>query len=95
MARVLATRFDGTSDPGIEQHRGVEDGEITEGTATRDLGKMVEAGLLEPNGEKRGRYYTAAKRIVDIRNEIVHLRNPRDNTDPFGPATQAAPTGRM
>jgi len=60
-----------------------EDGEITEGTATRDLGKMVEAGLLEPNGEKRGRYYTAAKRIVEIREAIVHVRDPRDNTDPF------------
>lgn len=61
-----------------------EEDEITVGTATRDLGKMVDAGLLEPNGEKRGRYYTATKRIVTIRREIVHRRDPRDETDPFG-----------
>jgi hypothetical protein len=44
---------------------------------------MVEAGLLEPNGEKRGRYYTATKKIVDIRRAIVNARDPRDESDPF------------
>jgi Fic family protein len=60
-----------------------EDGEITEGTATRDLGRMVDAGLLEPNGEKRGRYYTATKKIINIRRAIIDARDPRDESDPL------------
>jgi DNA-binding transcriptional ArsR family regulator len=32
--------------------------EINDATASRDLGKLVEANLLEAYGEKRGRYYS-------------------------------------
>jgi Fic family protein len=71
-----------------------EDGEITEGTATRDLGRMVEAGLLEPNGEKRGRFYTATKPIIDIRRTIVDDRNARDDSDPFGDPAASNARGR-
>lgn len=42
---------------------------LEERTATRDLGKLVDVGLLEPRGQTRGRYYVAASRLVDIRRE--------------------------
>jgi len=62
-----------------------EDGaeEITEVTATRDLKQLVEADLLEPRGERRGRYYVARPELVSIRRMVVSTRNKRDDSDPF------------
>ena len=59
------------------------DDEITEATASRDLQRLVEAGLLVPSGEKRGRYYTAGPVLRGIRDAITERRSPRDNSDPF------------
>jgi hypothetical protein len=56
---------------------------ISEGVASRDLKQMVDAGLLRPEGEKRGRYYLASAELRAIRQEIVARRNPRDDADPF------------
>lgn len=41
--------------------------EISEGLASRDLKLLVDAGLLQPRGEKRGRYYVAAPIVERIR----------------------------
>lgn len=57
---------------------------ITEATASRDLQRLVEAKLLVPNGEKRGRYYTASPMLAEIRQLIGSMRDPRDDSDPFG-----------
>jgi Fic family protein len=56
---------------------------ITEQTASRDLQRLVEAGLLIPNGERRGRFYTASEGVVQIWLAIRSRRDPRNNTDPF------------
>jgi Fic family protein len=60
--------------------------EITDTTASRDLRQMVEAGLLEPKGEKRGRYYIATPTLRDYRQRIIEARDPRDDRDPFASA---------
>jgi len=57
--------------------------EITEATASRDLQRLVEAQLLVPRGEKRGRYYTVGAVLRQIRDLITTRRNPPDNSDPF------------
>lgn len=57
--------------------------EITEATASRDLRQLVEADLLEPRGEKRGRFYVARPELIEIRRAIVAMRNRRDDSDPF------------
>jgi Fic family protein len=57
--------------------------EITEATATRDLREMVEAGILEARGEKRGRYYVAAETLTRIRADVVADRDPDMFGDPF------------
>ncbi|GAA3092926.1 Fic family protein [Streptosporangium carneum] len=56
---------------------------ITETTANRDLRQLVETGLLEPRGEKRGRYYVAGKELTAVRQEVVRARGKRDDSDPF------------
>ncbi len=57
--------------------------EITEATASRDLRQMVDAGLIVPRGEKRGRYYVGHQSLREIRQVIVARRDARDDSDPF------------
>jgi Fic family protein len=56
---------------------------VTEQTASRDFQRLTEAGLLKPNGERRGRYYTATPVIARLWHQIRADRAARDNTDPF------------
>jgi len=56
---------------------------ITEQTASRDFQRLIEAGLLKPNGERRGRYYTATPAVAELWHQIRADRVARDNTDPF------------
>ena len=59
-------------------YRGSAD--ISNNLASRDLKVLTDAGLLEASGERRGRYYTASKLVMDIRNRH---RLPRLDDDPF------------
>ncbi|MEN8239963.1 MAG: Fic family protein [Actinomycetota bacterium] len=58
---------------------------VSEQAATRDLKALVDAELLIPHGEKRGRFYSAGPVLMSLRNEMVHARPPRDEADPFAP----------
>lgn len=60
-----------------------EDGELTEATASRHLRQMVQAGLLKPQGEKRGRFYTATKEVLALRRAIIDARDRQDDSNPF------------
>lgn len=61
-----------------------EDGaEITDLTASRDLKALVDADVLTPIGERRGRYYVAAPALVGIWLSIRARRPARDDRDPF------------
>lgn len=55
---------------------------ISPQTATRDLTALAQAGLLTPAGEKRGRAYTAAPALIEIRREVGLGRAWR-HVDPF------------
>jgi Fic family protein len=61
--------------------------EISDATASRDLGKLVDAGVLESQGEKRGRYYTRSPRLAAVWQAIVESRDPKDDRDPFADTT--------
>lgn len=54
--------------------------DVTEGVASRDLAALAAAGLLIARGEKRGRYYEAGERVVQLRRETDL---PRVQTDPY------------
>lgn len=56
---------------------------ITEATASRDLRQLVNADLLAPRGEKRGRYYVGRSALSSIREKVVSMRDKRDDSDPF------------
>ena len=57
--------------------------EIAELTATRDLKLIVGSGLLEPVGERRGRYYIGSKELRDIWAAIRNQRTPKYDDDPY------------
>ncbi len=54
--------------------------DISKNLASRDLKALVDAGLLVPEGEKRGRSYMAGPAVAEIRRR---LRLPRADDDPF------------
>lgn len=62
---------------------------ISDHTASRDLRQLVDAGLLIPFGEKRGRYYRASRELQAIHQAIIDARDPRDDSDPFDRASSA------
>lgn len=57
--------------------------EITEQTASRDLTRLVTAGLLQAHGQKRGRWYSRADPLTELRKRIIANRGPTDQSDPF------------
>ncbi|MEV7966647.1 Fic family protein [Sphaerisporangium sp. NPDC088356] len=59
------------------------EGVITEATASRDLRQLADVKLLDPLGERRGRYYVAGVELISVRREVVQSREPRDDSDPF------------
>jgi Fic family protein len=62
--------------------------EISELTASRELRSMVNAGLLQPVGERRGRYYVAEPALRDVQRRIRRERPPRDEYDPYAKAAE-------
>jgi hypothetical protein len=59
------------------RYREAED--ISDVVASRDLKRLCEVGLLEPVGEKRGRYYIASARLRQIAsamNDNTRAANP-------------------
>ena len=67
------------------------DQEITDSTASRDLSRLVDVGLLKPVGEKRGRYYVAAKPLKALETAVIAARGPKDDSDPFAGADVRGP----
>jgi len=62
--------------PSYARRAGLEDR-----TATRDLGRLVDAGLLHPHGQTRGRYYEATERLMHPFLAMRSGRRPLE--DPF------------
>lgn len=61
--------------------------EVSHHTASRDLKALVDAGLLLPRGERRGRYYVGGPTVASLR---VATREPRSIPDPFVELQQRA-----
>ena len=54
--------------------------DVSNNLASRDLKALVDASLLVPEGEKRGRFYIASHAVAEMRER---LRLPKDFEDPF------------
>jgi Fic family protein len=56
---------------------------IPDQTASRDLRAIVTAGLFEPIGDTRGRYYVATEELTNAWLKVRAERPPRVTDDPF------------
>jgi Fic family protein len=56
-------------------------------TASRDLRALVEAKLVKPVGQTRGRYYVAEPILLTERKRIQSNRAPKETSNPFELAT--------
>jgi len=70
----------GTYRNGVETGTGEA---ISQQTATRDLQAMADRGLLEPVGERRGRYYLAGSEPIELRGRVRAGRRADVSDDPF------------
>lgn len=56
--------------------------DVSEQTASRDLRRLVEKGLLVPVGERRGRHYVASEEIRNLQRSL-RVRASKQIADPF------------
>jgi Fic family protein len=64
----------------IRNHRYRSENDISDVVASRDLKRLCDAGLLTPVGEKRGRYYIADRRLLNI---PLRTRDATKAGDPY------------
>lgn len=57
--------------------------EISSLTASRDLRAMVDAHLLQPVGQTRGRHYVSEEILKAERAKVQSTRAPKETSDPF------------
>ncbi len=76
--------FDAALGFRVTSQRHKSDAGISEVSASRDLKKLSEIGLLSAFGEKRGRFYRAGEELVRARAET---RAPRPLRDPYAAET--------
>lgn len=79
--RIEAALFDALIGLRVTRPSYVKLTDLDERTATRDLVKAAEAGLLEARGERRGRHYVAGEPLRLIQERIRSERSPL--TDPY------------
>ncbi len=72
--------FDGLLGLRVTRPSYIKRSEVEDRTATRDLARLVELGLLEPHGQTRARYYTAGallrEQMQKLRDQRVALKDP-------------------
>ena len=79
--RVSDVLFDAARGLRVRRPTYVRRADLDERTATRDLGRLVDAGLLRAVGQTRGRYYLAAEPLRTLYTDVRSAR--RAVEDPF------------
>ena len=69
--RVEIAMMDAAFNYRVRNGRYRQENEISDVVASRDLKRLCDLGLLMPVGEKRGRYYVAAKPLKAIREKCA------------------------
>jgi Fic family protein len=81
---ILATAAHGLRIKNSTYRKIVGEENLSEQTASRDLRALVDAGLLQPHGEARGRTYRATPALRDLLVRVRLARDPAEDADPFG-----------
>ncbi len=81
--RAVLALFDAAQRFRVSNRVYQEHAELSEHAGGRDLKRMVEAELLEPKGEKRGRYYVATPRLLSLAEAAWEQERGAEQVDPF------------
>lgn len=81
--RAVLALFDAAQRFRVSNRVYQEHAELSEHAGGRDLKRMVEAELLEPKGEKRGRYYVATPRLLSLAEASWEQERGAEQVDPF------------
>lgn len=79
--RVIPALWDAAKGYRVRRATYVPVANVEEHTATRDLQSLVSTGLLDPKGERRGRYYVASEILKALHHQSLEVRTPI--ADPF------------
>jgi Fic family protein len=79
--RVTDVLFNAMLGYRIRRSGYIKSTQLDERTASRDLNMLAKAGLLQAQGETRGRHYLAGDPLLKLRLDIRKRRNPI--TDPY------------
>jgi Fic family protein len=83
--RTIAGLFDAAMGYRLRRgtYQAMSEEPIQDETATRDLRRLTDSGLLRRLGEKKGTYYLASEKLGSIWLAIKAGHAPRDESDPF------------
>jgi Fic family protein len=76
--RAWCALFDAAFGIPVTNARYRKDADVTDFTASRDLKRMSETGLIDPKGEKRARSYVAAAPLAEARRQS-RIQRPLEN----------------
>jgi Fic family protein len=92
--RAVLALFDAAQRFRVSNRVYQEHAELSEHAGGRDLKRMVEAELLEPKGEKRGRYYIATPRLLSLAETSWEQERGLEHVDPFADVQLSPFAGR-
>lgn len=72
--RVLSTLYKAAVGNRVDRADHLRSANVSERVGSADLKRMVEAGFLEPVGEKRGRYYVPSEELHRLRADLLEPR---------------------
>lgn len=78
--RTLAALLDAAYGHRVRNATYRKAADVSDAVSSRDLGALSNAGLLVPQGAKRGRFYLAGERVRQLRAETDMAKL---QTDPF------------
>src|SRR5262249_43922605 len=83
-ARVIDhLMFDAVRGYRIRRSTYLKAAEIEQRTASRDLARLVDLGILVPRGETRGRHYVAGEVLAELRQRQRQARRPLQDPYPW------------
>lgn len=92
--RVADPLFDAVLGSRVRRPTYVKRAAIEDRTATRDLARLAQEGLLEPQGQTRGRYYVAGPPLQGLQRDLRSSREPLEDPYSWLPAELRRRTGR-
>lgn len=81
--RTIVALFDAAQRLRVTNRVYREQADISEHSGGRDLKRLVDIELLEPKGEKRGRYYVGTAKLLAMVEPVWEPDRGAENEDPF------------